>query len=223
MRRSSVDDCTGLLAHFGIDPAIGRAIDVGGTETVYLDDSFHPNPLRAISPELTLLDKGFNVEVVGTVTDHEVDFLDPAVADGLRSTFDLTYSFDTLEHISDPFRFCEHLVAITRPSGHVFVATVFSWPYHPSPDDYFRYSPTGLRECFLGSGNSHASEVEILWFGWDGDGRGVELLARRVEPGSAARVNLEVAHVDETLGRQPRRTPLASRVRARLARVLQGS
>jgi hypothetical protein len=223
MRRSAVSDCLGLLAHFGIDPAVGEAIDVGGTETVYLDDSFQPNPLRAISPHLTLLDRGFNVETVGTKTDHELDFLDPAVADRLAASFDLTYSFDTLEHVSEPFLFCEHLVRITRPSGYIFIATVFSWPYHPSPEDYFRYSPTGLRECFLGPRNPHAGEVEVLWCGWDDDQRGVELLARRVEPGTPAVSQLEVAQVSETLGRPRVSRPLAARVRARLARALIGS
>lgn len=223
MRRSAVTDCVELLAHFGIDPGAGDAIDIGGTEAVYLDDSFQPNPLCSISPGLTLLDKGFNVELVGTVTDHEVDFLDPAVAAQLDASFDMTYSFDTLEHVSDPFRFCEHLVKVTRPGGHIFIATVFSWPYHPSPEDFFRYSPTGLRECLLGPRNSHAAEIDVLWCGWDQDRRGVELLARRVEPGAPTNSSVEIGDVGETLGRPQVRVGLSVRVRARLARTLLGS
>jgi SAM-dependent methyltransferase len=220
MRSTTVRDSVDLLSYFGIDPAAGKAIDVGGTETVYLDDSFQPNPLRTISPQLTLLDRGFNVEVAGTTTDHEVDFLDPEVVQRLDSQFDLTYSFDTLEHVSDPFTFCEHLVQITRPGGCIFVATVFSWPYHPSPEDYFRYSPVGLRECFLGPPNSRAAEIEVLWHGWDYDQRGVELLARRLSPGAQAASPGSPAQIGDTLARPRVRPPVGLRVRQRLGRAL---
>jgi SAM-dependent methyltransferase len=220
MRRSTVADCVGLLAHFGIDPATCDAIDVGGTKTVYLDDGFQPNPLGMLSPRLTLLDRGFNVEAVGTTTDHEVDFLDPGVVSRLEASFDLTYCFDTLEHVSDPFRFCEHLRRVTKGGGHVFAATVFAWPYHPSPEDYFRFSPTGLLECFVGPRNALAAEVEVLWYGWDSDERGVELLARRVGAGAGIVRPSESQHVDLTLGRPVERRAISTRIRRRLARAL---
>jgi SAM-dependent methyltransferase len=220
VRASSVRDCAELLASFGIDPANGESIDVGGTESVYLDDSFQPNPLRTLSPQLTLLDRGFNVEVLGTTTDHEVDLLDPEVAKRLDSQFDLTYCFDTLEHVSDPFAFCEHLVQITRPGGWIFIATVFSWPYHPSPEDYFRYSPVGLRECFVGRPNRRATEIEILWHGWDHDQRGVALLGRRLSQGERAAPSDPPEHIDDTLARPYVQPPVVLRVRRRIGRAL---
>ena len=224
MRRSTVDDCVGLLARFSIDPTCGDAIDVGGTEIVYLDDGFQPNPLRELSPRLTLLDRGFNVEVVRTTTDHQVDFLDPDVPRRLGTSFDLTYSFDTLEHVSDPFRFCEHLVRVTRPGGHIFVATVFAWSYHPSPEDYFRYSPTGLLECFLGPRNALAGQVEIRWLGWDSDERGVEILLRRLPAGVAPAPVPGIMNIDVTLGRTPPGPPgFGTRLRRRIARALRPS
>jgi SAM-dependent methyltransferase len=217
MRRSAVADCLHLLGRFEIDPAVGAAIDVGGTERVYLDTDFAPNPLRGLSPRLTLLDRGFNVDAAGTMTDHEVDFLDPHVSGKLASSFDLTYCFDTLEHVSDPFLFCEHLIQITKPGGHLFVATVFSWPYHPSPEDYFRYSPVGLRECFLGPRNGRAKEIEVLWAGWGSDRRGVALLATRVQPGTTPAPPPEPAELDTNLANRPAGRPLVRRVRDRLA------
>jgi SAM-dependent methyltransferase len=179
MRKSAVKDCLRILRHFGIDPSSAEAIDVGGTETVYLDTGFARNPLLDISPKVVFLDRGFNVEVIGTKADEVVDFLNSKSILHLRDRFDLVYCFDTLEHASNPFRFCEHLIYITKPDGYIYVATVFEWPYHPSPQDYFRFSPEGLRECFENPVNLYRDEVVVLWCDWESDRRAVALLGQR--------------------------------------------
>lgn len=58
---------------------------------------------------------------------------------------------------------------------------VFEWPYHPSPEDYFRFTPAGLRELFLSPLNHLREEIQILWCDWGTDGKGVSLLGRRTE------------------------------------------
>jgi hypothetical protein len=63
--------------------------------------------------------------------------------------------------VSDPFTFCRNLVRVAKPGGLIYLATVFSWEYHPSPQDYFRFSPEGLRQCFAGAG------AEVLEADWD--------------------------------------------------------
>ncbi|TFH51109.1 MAG: FkbM family methyltransferase, partial [Lysobacterales bacterium] len=177
MRASSLQDCLRVLGHFGVAPAAGQAIDIGGTEFVYLNTGRQRNPLLDIHPHLAFLDRGFNLEALNTRADHEVDFLDPHVAEALDSRFDMVFCFDTLEHVSDPATFCEHLLRIVRPGGHVYLATVFEWPYHPSPEDYFRFSPSGLRECFR-KGLSSVGGT-ILWCDWESDRRAVALLANK--------------------------------------------
>jgi SAM-dependent methyltransferase len=195
---------------------MGRAIDIGGTETVYLDDGFAPNPLLELSPGLELLDRGFNVDVVGTSADHVVDFLDPAVASRLEGRFDLVYCFDTLEHVSDPFRFAEHLVRILKPGGHLYLATVFQWAYHPSPEDYFRFSPIGLLEVFTGPVNVMRGQFDPLWLGWGTDPRGVVILGRRGDARPLDRSSPPIG-VPELLGRSP--APMPSSLRRRLRRL----
>jgi hypothetical protein len=44
------------------------------------------------------------------------------------------------------------MIFVAKPGGYIYVATVFEWPYHPSPEDYFRFIPAGLRELFLSPG-----------------------------------------------------------------------
>ena len=46
-----------------------------------------------------------------------------------------------------------------------------------------------------GPRNSHAAEIDVLWCGWDQDRRGVELLARRVEPGAPTNSSVEIGDV----------------------------
>ncbi len=118
------------------------------------------NPLLETFPDLQFLDYGFNASALGTESNMQADFLDPACAAALADQYDLVLCFDTLEHVSDPFAFCRHLVQVTRPGGYIYLATVFSWEYHPSPHDYFRFSPDGLGACFAGT------PAEMIKCGW---------------------------------------------------------
>ena len=110
------------------------------------------NPLLTMIPNIQFFDRGFNADAIATASDVEGDFLLERDVLPLENQFDLVLSFDTLEHVSDPFTFCRNLVRVARPGGHIFLATVFAWEYHPSPEDYFRFSPTGLIESFANSG-----------------------------------------------------------------------
>jgi SAM-dependent methyltransferase len=179
MRTSAVQDCLRVLAHFGIDPASGQAIDVGGTERVHFDSGDKRNPLLDINSTLTFLDKGFNIKALGTRADKVADLLDPEVVEALEGRFDIAFCFDTLEHVPDPFKFCGHLLRTVRPGGYVYLATVFEWRYHPSPEDYFRFSPTGLREVFRRGAELSRVESTTLWCDWESDRRAVAFLARR--------------------------------------------
>jgi hypothetical protein len=118
------------------------------------------NPLLRILPHLKLLDYGFNADALGTSSDTQADFLDEASIARLADRYDLVLSFDTLEHVSDPFAFCHNLVRVARPGGSIYLATVFGWEYHPSPKDYWRFSPDGLRVCFAGT---PARMLECNW------------------------------------------------------------
>ncbi len=187
MRASAVRDCLKVLEAFGVDPKKGTALDVGGTAEVYLLDDgkveVEANPLTKLIPHLTLLDRGFNESELGTTTDEQVDFLIPGSIEHLRDSFDIVFSFDTLEHVANPFKFCEHLLRVAKPGGYVYLSTIFSWVYHPSPEDYFRFSPAGLDACF-----ADASEGCVLWSGWESDERGVGILAYKGNPSDVQRL-----------------------------------
>jgi len=190
MRISSVNDCLQIFAHYQIDPSGGEAIDIGGTEMVILGrgGKIDRNPLLNVNPGLKFLDQGFNVNRIGARADFVLDFLDPEVVQRFHESFDIAFCFDTLEHVSNPFEFCRHLLEIVKPGGYVYIATVFQWPYHPSPEDYFRFTPAGLCECFSQGIRKSSNQATILWCDWESDSHGVALLAykgdRRISPRS---------------------------------------
>ena len=75
------------------------------------------------------------------------------------NTYDFVYSMDTFEHIKEPWKAANEIVRILKPNGMVFIATLFSWRYHPAPIDYWRYSPHCLAFLF--------KKLECMEANWD--------------------------------------------------------
>jgi SAM-dependent methyltransferase len=59
--------------------------------------------------------------------------------------FSTVIMVSVLEHVDDPFKACEAIFKICKPGGYFFNSTPFMFPYHPSPNDNFRFSPNGLK------------------------------------------------------------------------------
>jgi SAM-dependent methyltransferase len=106
------------------------------------------NPLADLFPNLEYLDRGYNQEKLGTDQDYTIDFTIDDQVERLTDKFAMAISFYTLEHVSDPQAFCRNLRRVAEPGGYVYLQTVFFYVDHPNPEDYFRFSPAGLRECF---------------------------------------------------------------------------
>jgi len=61
---------------------------------------------------------------------------------------DLVVSIAVLEHVKYPEKAIAEIVRIIRPGGTAFVSVPFMQPFHASPQDYQRYTLTGLVHQF---------------------------------------------------------------------------
>ena len=68
------------------------------------------------------------------------------------SAFGTAVCLNVLEHVQNPFRVMAALYQLLRDGGLLIMETVFSFPYHPSPNDYWRFSPDCLRYLATGAG-----------------------------------------------------------------------
>ena len=62
--------------------------------------------------------------------------------------FDTVIATELLEHSHTPQKAIDEIYKILKPGGVCIFSTRFICPYHPDPDDYFRFSSDGLRHLF---------------------------------------------------------------------------
>lgn len=88
-------------------------------------------------------------DVAGTVEDLPLP-------DG---SFDLVLCTQVLEHCDDPAAAVRELRRVTAPGGRVLASTHGVQVYHPSPQDLWRWTHTGLRRLF--EANADWASLEI--------------------------------------------------------------
>ena len=121
-------------------------IATGDQEARYV--SLQQRPFDHIAPGYSILnpDKG-----------------DPFIEDlpyQYAGAFGTLVCLNVLEHVQNPFRVMAALYQLLREGGLLVLETVFSFPYHPSPNDYWRFSPDCLRYLATTAG---FSVVECDW------------------------------------------------------------
>ncbi len=62
-----------------------------------------------------------------------------------EGAFGTALCLNVLEHVENPFKAFEALYRIMKADCLLILGTVFSFPYHPSPRDYWRFTPDCLR------------------------------------------------------------------------------
>ena len=61
---------------------------------------------------------------------------------------DLAICLSVLEHVDDPVQVVQELYRVTKPDGIVFASTHGFFPWHPYPQDHWRWTQTGLPLLF---------------------------------------------------------------------------
>ena len=70
----------------------------------------------------------------------------------IERTYDVVFCEQVLEHVPDPWAAARTLRALCAPGGRLVVSTPFLIRIHPSPDDFWRFTPHGLRLLLEGAG-----------------------------------------------------------------------
>jgi SAM-dependent methyltransferase len=69
------------------------------------------------------------------------------------ASFDVVLCTQVLEHCDDPAAAVRELRRVTRPGGRVLASTHGVFPYHPAPQDLWRWTHTGLDRLFRENGD----------------------------------------------------------------------
>jgi SAM-dependent methyltransferase len=60
-------------------------------------------------------------------------------------SFDTVFSSQVLEHVPEPGHMLAEMARVLRAGGVLIVTAPHIWGLHEEPDDYFRFTPYGLR------------------------------------------------------------------------------
>ncbi len=76
-----------------------------------------------------------------------VDIVADATAIPIESnTIDAVLCEFLLEHVPHPTKVVEEILRILKPGGKAYIAIPFVYPFHASPNDFYRWSIEGLRQ-----------------------------------------------------------------------------
>lgn len=65
-----------------------------------------------------------------------------------NESVDMVISEVTLEHVPEASKAIAEITRIVKTGGYVYIAVPFVFPFHPSPGDYYRWTPEGVKESF---------------------------------------------------------------------------
>ena len=112
----------------------GKTLDLGAGKTKY-------RPIFEKDCEEYVSCDSFEADHIDYKEDaHALSFPD--------NSFDTVICTMVFEHVPRPWDVAKEIQRVLRPGGHAIVTAPFMFPYHQDPEDYFRYSQSGMRSLF---------------------------------------------------------------------------
>jgi hypothetical protein len=103
---------------------------------------------RSLFPNLTYVgvdqEEGKGVDAVIDMTDN-FSQIDKKLK---RVRFKTIICLSVFEHCKNPFKLAANLCKLLDRRGVVFISVPFSWRIHGYPDDYWRFTPSGIKALF---------------------------------------------------------------------------
>lgn len=89
-------------------------------------------PWAEFDPDYTILNEDYG--------DPQIELLPR----DYKEKFGTVLCLGVLERVRNPIQALQALNEIAKPGALIIVSTVFCYPYHPSPQDYWRFTQDGL-------------------------------------------------------------------------------
>jgi SAM-dependent methyltransferase len=80
----------------------------------------------------------------------------------VSGSVDLIICIQVLEHVNNPAQVISEISRILKPGGIVILTTHGTMFYHPHPNDYWRWTQTGLHKIFLDNGDFETIHLEAV-------------------------------------------------------------
>lgn len=64
------------------------------------------------------------------------------------NSYDIVFSFDVFEHVERPWDAALECIRVAKPGGIIICRTLFSYRFHPEPNDFWRFSSSCLEHLF---------------------------------------------------------------------------
>src|SRR5476651_171093 len=75
---------------------------------------------------------------------------------------DIVLSNQVLEHVDTPQGYLQEAMRVLKPGGSIICTTHGYWFYHPTPNDYWRWTSAGLRKTIADEGFNISSFFGIM-------------------------------------------------------------
>ena len=86
-----------------------------------------------------------------------------------QNHFDIIFIFEVLEHLPNPQNAIDEIHRVLKKSGKIFLSTPFILEIHGAPDDYYRFTPHGLKYLLkkfnkieIKERNSYIESINVL-------------------------------------------------------------
>jgi SAM-dependent methyltransferase len=129
-------------------------VELAGADGNVLDVGAGAQPYRPLLPAGARY-RAIDVAVAGEAFGYELP--DTEYFEGDRwpvddASVDVVLATETLEHVPEPRVFLAEARRVLRPGGRIVLTVPFAARWHYIPHDYWRYTPSSLRNLLEGAG-----------------------------------------------------------------------
>ena len=124
-------------------------LDIGGGR----GKTFNSNKVNYYVLDLNSHNDEFFIQ--GDITDENLE---------IDRIFDVIITKDTFEHILNPWDSVENIKNLLKEGGIFICIAPFSWRFHPSPYDCYRYSHQGLKFMFEHKGQMQELDSGYVYY-----------------------------------------------------------